>query len=142
MPELSLPEWDDFLSGYPEAHILQTGAWGELKSAFGWDVARLRVESGRGSAIQAGAQVLFRRLPLGLTLAYIPKGPVSCENQAALEPTWQVLQPALDDLCRRHKSVFLKVEPDLWEPLASPERARNEQGDLPPPGFHSSGPPR
>jgi peptidoglycan pentaglycine glycine transferase (the first glycine) len=48
--------------------------------------------------------VLFRRLPLGLTLGYIPKGPVG---------EWlPALQPALDQVCHIQNAFALKVEPD------------------------------
>ena len=67
MPEVSLTDWNAFLNDHPDAHILQTGEWGELKSAFGWDPVRIIPDDG------PGAQILFRRLPLGLTLAYLPK---------------------------------------------------------------------
>ena len=55
----------------------------------------------------SGAQVLFRRLPLGLSLAYIPKGP--------LGPDWDALWPEVEQVCRRKRAVLLKVEPDVWE---------------------------
>ena len=61
--------WTKFLEKWPEAHFLQTSAWGELKSEFGWKPLRVAND-------EAGAQILFRQLPLGFTLAYIPKGPV------------------------------------------------------------------
>ncbi|MEW6716297.1 MAG: peptidoglycan bridge formation glycyltransferase FemA/FemB family protein [Chloroflexota bacterium] len=117
MSELNAEEWDRFLEDYPNAHLLQTSAWGELKSSFGWVVSRLVVEGG-------GAQVLFRRLPLGLTFAYIPKGPVG-EN-------WDSLWSSLDDLCRTHRTAFLKVEPDCTEPHSG-----NWAGS-PPSGFRIS----
>ena len=41
MPEVSLASWNSFLANHPNAHLLQTGEWGELKSAFGWDSVRL-----------------------------------------------------------------------------------------------------
>ena len=129
MPELTESEWELFLKNCPEAHLLQTSAWGVLKSAFGWQPLRIAAGS-------LGAQVLFKRLGMGLSLAYIPKGPVSASAQAA--PAWGTLWPALDDVCRQRKAVFLKVEPDLWEP--QPDGA----GDLPslvspaPPGFRFS----
>ncbi|RME88883.1 MAG: peptidoglycan bridge formation glycyltransferase FemA/FemB family protein, partial [Anaerolineae bacterium] len=93
MPELTAEAWDDFLSRHPEAHLLQTAGWGELKAAFGWDVARLTLGD-------CGAQVLFRRLPLGLTMAYLPKGPVG-------DPTPEFWD-ALDRLCRTRRAAFLK----------------------------------
>ncbi len=63
---VSLPDWNHFLSQHPDTHLLQTGEWGELKSAFGWKPVRLI--SG-----DLGVQILFRRLPLGFTIGYIPK---------------------------------------------------------------------
>ena len=63
MPELSLEEWNQWIAGHPEAHLLQQGEWGELKADFGW--TPFRIISG-----DTGAQVLFRSLPLGFSLAY------------------------------------------------------------------------
>ncbi len=90
-------EWDVFLQRHPEAHILQTTAWGELKSNFGWFSLPVQTST-------CGALVLFRRLPFGLTLAYIPKGPVGSG--------WPQLWPVVDEACRQRRAVFLKVEPD------------------------------
>lgn len=78
-------------------HLLQSPHWGELKAAFGWSVDRL----------QEGLQVLFRSFPLGLTLAYIPKGPGGEELREKL--------PAIDELCRRKRAFALKIEPDVSE---------------------------
>jgi lipid II:glycine glycyltransferase (peptidoglycan interpeptide bridge formation enzyme) len=103
---LSPAEWESYLAGHPQSHLLQTAAWGELKAGFGWEVVRLR-------AGEAGAQVLFRPLPLGRALAYIPKGPLG---------DWlPTLLPELDRLCRARRAIALKVEPDGEE---SPETAR------------------
>lgn len=95
----TLTEWNDFLALHPEAHLLQTGAWGELKAAFGWKVERL-------ITAQSGAQILFRTLPAGFTIGYIPKGPVGCD--------WIELLPEIDQTCRDNRAILLKVEPDLW----------------------------
>jgi peptidoglycan pentaglycine glycine transferase (the first glycine) len=92
--------WDKFLIDYPQAHILQTTAWGCLKSGFGWQAEWI-------CAGGAGAQVLFRQLPLGFTIAYLPKGPIGED--------WQALLPELDRLCRKKRAIVLKVEPDAWE---------------------------
>lgn len=100
MSEVSLRDWQVFLDKFPNAHILQSGEWGELKSAFGWKA--VRVVAGDG-----GAQILFRRLPFGLTLAYIPRGPVGRLSQ----DFWN----EVDRACRGQNAVFLKVESDEWE---------------------------
>ena len=116
MPFIQPTEWDDFLSCYPNAHLLQTSAWGQLKSEFGWDVHRL-------VAGEAGAQVLFRRLPFGFTIAYIPKGPVGQD--------WENLVPELDGICRERKAIFLKFEPDLWEIRGSLTQSTGSPDDTP-----------
>lgn len=100
MRQGSAREWDTWLNGHPDAHILQTSAWGELKSGFGWEAEF--VQSGT-----CGALVLLRKLPLGLRIAYIPKGPVGDD--------WQCLWPEVDALCRHKRAIFLKVEPDALE---------------------------
>ena len=114
MPLLTPAEWRDFLARRaPNAHLLQTDAWGELKRAFGWQPVYL-------STGESGALILFRRLPLGLSLAYLPRGPVG--QPSNLGPLWQ----EADALCRSRRAVFMKVEPDGWEDGLS---------ESPPPGF-------
>jgi peptidoglycan pentaglycine glycine transferase (the first glycine) len=96
--EVNFPQWKEFIDRHPEAHILQTAEWGELKSGFGWEA--VRIVSGK-----KGVQILFRKLPLGFSLAYIPK-PLKGSKE---------LLPEIDAACRRKRAVFLKVEPDAWE---------------------------
>jgi peptidoglycan pentaglycine glycine transferase (the first glycine) len=101
-------EWDAFVAAQTGTSILQTWAWGELKTRFGWQAARVALAD--GSHLAAGAQVLFRRLPLRLgTLAYIPRGPLVDWNDQAIV---QALSSALDKLCRAHRAAFLKIEPE------------------------------
>ena len=104
MTEVSLVEWNRFLEGHPHAHVLQTGEWGELKSGFGWDAAR--IISG-----DAGIQILFRKLPFGFTIAYAPKPVTSYQSSVSSEQFWN----EVDSVCRKRRAIFLKVEPDLWE---------------------------
>ncbi len=103
--------WDAFVAGAPNGHLLQTSHWGHFKSAAGWQTARVCV--GTGSTILAGALMLVRRLPLGLRLAYVPKGPVG--------PWWEPeiarrLFPALDQAAQAHGAFMLKLEPEEAEP--------------------------
>jgi peptidoglycan pentaglycine glycine transferase (the first glycine) len=104
MPEVSLSDWNQFLQKHSNAHLLQTGEWGELKSAFGWET--VRVVSGN-----VGAQILFRKLPLGFTIAYIPKLLSRDQRSAITEEFWK----EIDDVCKKHQAIFLKVEPDVWD---------------------------
>ncbi|HTX91064.1 MAG TPA: peptidoglycan bridge formation glycyltransferase FemA/FemB family protein [Anaerolineales bacterium] len=102
MPEISLPDWNAFLAKHPDAHLLQSGEWGELKSAFGWEAVRI-VEG------DCGAQILFRRLPLGFAFGYLPKGPVGSSRPGP------AFWAAVDQVCRQRRAVFLKVEQDGWQ---------------------------
>ena len=71
-------EWDAWVAAHPHGHILQTSRWARLKCAFGWSAGRvvLRASGDPQAPILAGASVLYRRLPWGQTLAYVPKGPL------------------------------------------------------------------
>ncbi|NWG34115.1 MAG: peptidoglycan bridge formation glycyltransferase FemA/FemB family protein [Chloroflexi bacterium] len=103
MPLVSLPDWNQFLSRHPNAHLLQTGEWGELKSAFGWKP--IRIVSG-----ELGVQILFRKLPLGFTIGYIPKAISSNQLSPNSEQFWK----EIDSVCKSHRAIFLKLEPDQW----------------------------
>lgn len=125
MTILSLEAWNQFLQRYPDAHLLQQGAWGQLKADFGWKPYTL-------AAGDTGVQVLFRMLPGGFSLAYVPKGPVG--------PDWDSLWDELDHLCRSKRAVFLKVEPDAWKSEFDQAEALRQAGFRPSP--HSLQPPR
>ena len=101
---LTPEEWQKFIDSHSSAHILQTPLWGTLKASFGWSPRYLL-------AGEVGAMVLFRRLPLGLSVGYIPRGPVG-------EGDWRQFWPAVDELCRSEGAVFLRVEPEIWQPAA------------------------
>ena len=114
MFEFSLSDWNKFLFNYPDAHLLQSGEWGGLKSAFGWQAVRI-------VAGEVGAQILFRRLPLGFTLAYMPKGPVFSNQSSVISDQFWA---EVDEVCRARRAIFLKVEPDAWETMECDDRSR------------------
>jgi lipid II:glycine glycyltransferase (peptidoglycan interpeptide bridge formation enzyme) len=114
MPEINVSEWDAYVSEFPDAHILQTSLWGEFKSYYGWESAYVIKEFGSEKTI--GAQILFRRLPLGYRIAYLPKGPLSKDDSFVRFSEWDEFWPEVDILCEKRKAIFLKVETDVWEP--------------------------
>lgn len=110
LPPTSADDWEAFLARQPQAHLLQTRRWGELKSAFGWKAHAL-------TAGQAGAQVLVRQIAPLMRIAYVPMGPVG---------DWLPgLVPALRAFARRQGCFALKLEPDGPDesPLADQLRA-------------------
>jgi lipid II:glycine glycyltransferase (peptidoglycan interpeptide bridge formation enzyme) len=101
MPEVTLTDWNQFLTHHPEAHLLQLGEWGELKRGFGWKSVRI-IQN------EIGAQILFRRLPLGLTIGYMPKPVFSNQWSVISEQFWK----EVDSVCKQNRAIFLKIEPD------------------------------
>jgi len=49
-------------------------------------------------------QILFRKLPLGFTIGYIPKS----------NPDKSLLSE-IDQVCKQNHAIFLKLEPDSWD---------------------------
>ena len=97
---LNKDKWQDYFNQFDDANILQSAEWGELKSEFGWHEEFVKTAN-------AGAMVLFRNLPMGFKIAYIPEGPLGNPDV----DFWN----AVDVVCKANKSVFLKVEPFIWE---------------------------
>ncbi len=95
MAVVNAQEWEIFLHSQEDVHILQSSAWGQLKSAFGWETQR--VVSG-----QSGAQILFRKVLPGICFAYLPKGPVGNSNAA--------LYAEIDEICQKRNAFFLRLE--------------------------------
>jgi len=126
MGNISKEQWQDFCKKNPEHSILQNAEWGKLKSDFGWTPDYVQ-------AGNAGAMVLFRSLPLGLKVAYIPRGPFGQD--------FSQLWDDIHTLCRKRHAIFLRVEPDYW--LGSPEAEaleRSMKGFVP--SFATVQPPR
>ena len=105
----------DLPQRYPNAHLLQLLEWAEFKNHFGW-------QSQVFSSQTAYAQVLFRSLPLGYSIAYLPKGPLGTD--------WNSLWEQIDQECKKRKAVFLQVEPDLNLPLSVETEAQFTHGFL------------
>lgn len=85
-------------------HLLQSPYWQTFKSQFNW--------AGRSISLPdctAPVSILFRRLPLGLNFAYVPKGPtINWQDNRAVETALRELKRA----GRQRGTFFLKVEPD------------------------------
>jgi lipid II:glycine glycyltransferase (peptidoglycan interpeptide bridge formation enzyme) len=89
-------------------HPLQSWQWGEFRKKTGLDVVRLgQFDNGQ---IVNGLQVTFHQVPkLPLTIGYIPKSTF---------PDRQMLT-ALSDLAKIRKTIFYKLEPNIYEPATN-----------------------
>ena len=126
--EISPSTWDKMIASLPDAHILQTREWGEVKARIGWQpYYYIWIEdSGRLSLIQvtggvnlptgkpvSAALVLLRTVNLAgfsLRVLYIPKGPLL---------DWRndfVRQGVIADLAKIARdlhAIFIKIDPDV-----------------------------
>ncbi|HKW79326.1 MAG TPA: peptidoglycan bridge formation glycyltransferase FemA/FemB family protein, partial [Candidatus Limnocylindria bacterium] len=75
--------WDELVVATGRPHLLQTSAWAALKGLSGWSARRFVLEDGRGSVRHGVAQVLMKKLPLGVSVAYAPRGPLVEPARAA-----------------------------------------------------------
>lgn len=90
-------------------HPLQSWEWGEFRKQTGVKVER--VGFFEKSKIIGGIQVSFHPIPiLGRTLGYLPKAPMPDEEQLAV----------LEQLGKRHNALFVKLEPDISQPIGTP----------------------
>lgn len=104
--------WDRALLALPNPHVLQSWAWGEFKARHGWRATRLLFQA-EGEPV-AGSSVLRRKLPwLPLSILYVPKGPALDWTNTRLAE--RILEE-LEDLARRQRALFIKIDPDVYHP--------------------------
>lgn len=103
------------------ASLLQSWNWGEFKKQAGWSPIRLALTRRIAplSAIGTGtmsAQVLFKsvpRIPLSVSVAYIPRGPVYVPGAAIDERTERAFWAGVLRAAKKRGAIFLKVEPNV-----------------------------
>jgi len=112
--------WDDALRTLPAPHLLQSWAWGEFKSRWGWSAERWLLCTANGSP-RAAVQVLqraIRRLPW--CVLYVPKGPAFADGKALAEAlAW------LEQRARSQRAIWVKVDADPEAPADEREAARS-----------------
>ncbi len=106
---ISGAEWNEKIAGLPGAHILQTWQWGELKGQYGWQPFPQLWHDEQGQ-VRAAALVLRRAVPGGLSVLYVPRGPLVDWN----DRQWsQRVITDLQALARKMGAIFIKIDPEL-----------------------------
>jgi lipid II:glycine glycyltransferase (peptidoglycan interpeptide bridge formation enzyme) len=108
-PEAGEPAWNDLIANLPGAHLLQTREWGEIKRGNGWQPAPW-VWRETGGQVAGAAMTLVRGVFKGLSVLYVPKGPLL--DWSATRLRRQALSD-LVDLGRRSGAIFVKIDPDV-----------------------------
>ncbi len=99
----SPPGWDDAAVRSPDGHVLQSAAWAKIRESQGW-----RAEFHQFGTPLPVALVLWRSLPAGQSLAYVPRGPIAGDGAQLHEALAK-----LAELARERRAVFLKVDPEI-----------------------------
>lgn len=102
-------EWQSALSALPDAHVLQSWAWGEVKAQTGWKAERVLLANG-GGAFQFLTRQPVPALPV--RIGYVPKGPIVDWGEAAA--VRRVLD-ALQQHARARRCLVVKIDPDVDE---------------------------
>lgn len=104
---INYQEFDSFVE--KNGHLLQTSAWGKLKSKNGWHAEYIALY--RGKEIVATCMILFRRLgALNYTLAYVPKGFVFIEKNEKVDT---LMRDEIIKVAQQYKAVALDMEPNI-----------------------------
>jgi lipid II:glycine glycyltransferase (peptidoglycan interpeptide bridge formation enzyme) len=103
---LEQANWDAFVAGTPGGHYVQTSSWGGIKTALGWQAAR--VIATKGERIIAGAQLLIRSVPLVGNAGYVAEGPLIAGRDPELA---KVILDNIMHLARRHRCQLLAIQP-------------------------------
>ena len=105
--------WDDAAVRSPGGHVLQSAAWAAIREAQGWraefhQLGGAPAPSGAPTPALPVALVLWRSLPAGRSLAYVPRGPILGE-----ESHFSAALAKLAALARDRRAIFLKVDPEI-----------------------------
>ena len=112
LEEDQIPQWNQLLLQFPDAHILQTSQWAEAKKQNGW--SPMYFQEGSDPQDPEGLALILRRqvsfAGLKFRVLYVPKGPVlHWDDPSSVS---RVLD-ALQDICRQEKAIFIKIDPDV-----------------------------
>lgn len=103
-PELGA--YTRFVRGHSSGHFLQDPAWADAKPGWQWQAVAACGDDGE---ILGAMSVLLRRLPMGLCVAYAPRGPVCDRADTAVVGT---LLEGVKDLARRNRCILTYLDPD------------------------------
>jgi lipid II:glycine glycyltransferase (peptidoglycan interpeptide bridge formation enzyme) len=101
--------WNDWLAQSRYGDILQSWEWGEVKKGELWTA--LRVRAVKDDQVVAQAQILTRKMPLGMSLYYLPRGPVLDYESPEAAATLQQLLDWVKDHAAKHRGLMIKLGP-------------------------------
>lgn len=104
---ISVQEHDDFVKASSQTNLLQSASWAKVKD--NWDNKRIGFY--KNDQLVASASILIKPLPLGMTMLYIPRGPImDYQDQELLH----FVLTSLKKFAKTKKALFIKFDPSLF----------------------------
>ena len=104
---VDVQEWDLFLENHPQGNLLQSSDWAKIKDTWGNE----RVGFYKDNQLVGVANILIQPLPLGLSMFYIPRGPViDYEDKELLK----FVLLTLKKLAKKSNAIMVKFDPSLF----------------------------
>ena len=117
---ISAQEHDDFVKASSQTNLLQSASWAKVKD--NWDNERIGFY--KNDQLVASASILIKPLPLGMTMLYIPRGPIMDYHDQEL---LQFVLNSLKQFAKTKKALFIKFDPSLFLVQAQNGEDRIEQ---------------
>lgn len=116
--------WDRFVSGHPNGHLMQSGAWAAVKRQAGWRPLFLHLEA--DGQIQAAGLFLERGLRApGSELLYAPHGPVLDYAKPDLV---EAFGRAIRQVARERGAFLVQADPAVPVDQAGAQEALEQMG--------------
>lgn len=105
--DVSISEFDEFAYNHPLNNLFQDSRWAEIKKET-WSSLRtgLRVDD----VLVGVSLVLVRKLPLGQSMWYLPRGPLFDFDHPELV---KIYFEHLVDFAKKKHAIVLKVDPNI-----------------------------
>lgn len=116
---ISEKEHDAFVLANPKCNLLQSSKWATIKD--NWDHEIIGFYDNK--TLVASTTLLIKKLPLGKSLIYIPRGPVM--DYSDFELVDFVLE-SLKKYGKKQKALFIKCDPSLFLKQFSISEINNE----------------
>ncbi len=109
-------EYEDFVSTHRYGGFMQSLSWAKVKDNWGHEVVVARNDDGQ---IIGAMLVLIRKMPLGASMLYAPRGPV-CDYS---KPVLADLLEGAKALAQKYHAILFKCDPYVEE--TEPEKIQN-----------------
>lgn len=104
--EISQSEHDTFVEKHPLCNLLQSSKWAKVKD--NWDSAIIGVYD--DDQLVASSLVLIKKLPLGFTMLYTPRGPIMDYHNSGLV---KFFMEEFTKFAKTKRCLFIKMDPGI-----------------------------